>query len=215
VTDVWNDRAQAYRESSTHAAGDDLDLVVAWCEPGPGVNVLDVATGGGHVARRLREAGAKVVTVDAAPGMVPDVIAPADHLPFADRSFDAVACRIAAHHFRDVLAAVKEMARVASDRVVICDNTFTSESAEEADRLRDPSHVRNYGVPEWRSFFELAGLEVADEVVMARDTDFDDWLDRTETPQDLRLRVRELLDSRVRDGRLELPTLVLKGTKGA
>src|SRR6185503_6916798 len=53
VTDVWNDRAQAYRESATHASGDDLDLVVAWCEPGLGVNVLDVATGGGHVARRM------------------------------------------------------------------------------------------------------------------------------------------------------------------
>jgi len=63
VTDVWNDRAQAYRESSTHAAGNDLDLVVAWCEPGPGVNVLDVATGGGHVARRLRAEGAEVVVV--------------------------------------------------------------------------------------------------------------------------------------------------------
>jgi SAM-dependent methyltransferase len=213
VTDVWNDRAQAYRDSPTHASGGDLDLVVALCEPAPGVNVLDVATGGGHVARRLREAGATVVTVDAAPGMVPDVIAPADHLPFADASFDVVACRIAAHHFPDVLAAVKEMARVASDRVVVCDNTFTSESAEEADRLRDPSHVRNYGVPEWRSFFELAGLEVADEVFLVRDTDFEDWLDRTETPQDARPRVRELLDSRVRDGRLELPTLVLKGTK--
>ena len=99
------------------------------------MTVLDVATGGGHVARRLREAGAQVVTVDAAPGMEPDVIAPADHLPFADVSFDAVACRIAAHHFPDVLAAVREMARVARDRVVICDNTFTSESAEEADRL--------------------------------------------------------------------------------
>jgi SAM-dependent methyltransferase len=215
VTDVWNDRAQAYRDSPTHASGGDLDLVVALCEPAPGVNVLDVATGGGHVARRLREAGATVVTVDAAPGMVPDVIAPADHLPFADASFDVVACRIAAHHFPDVLAAVKEMARVASDRVVVCDNTFTSESAEEADRLRDPSHVRNYGVPEWRSFFELAGLGVADEVFLVRDTDFEDWLDRTETPQDARPRVRELLDSRVRDGRLELPTLVLKGTKAA
>jgi len=213
--DLWSDRAQAYRDSATHASGDDLDLVVAWCEPGPGVNVLDVATGGGHVARRLREAGAKVVTVDAAPGMVPDVIAPADHLPFADASFDVVACRIAAHHFPDVLAAVKEMARVAHDRVVICDNTFTSESAEEADRLRDPSHVRNYGVPEWRTFFELAGLEIADEAFMVRDTDFEDWLDRTETPQDVRPRVRELLDGRIRDGRLELPTLVLKGTKAA
>ena len=212
MSDLWSDRAQAYRDSATHATGDDLDLVVEWCEPGPGVTVLDVATGGGHVARRLRDAGAQVVTVDAAPGMEPDVIAPADHLPFADSSFDVVACRIAAHHFPDVLAAVREMARVARNRVVICDNTFTSESAEEADRIRDPSHVRNYGVAEWHSFFELAGLEVADEATMLRDTDFEDWLDRTETPAGDRERVRELLDSRIHDGRLDLPTVVLKGT---
>src|SRR5207247_6789272 len=109
------------------------------------------------------------------PGMEPDVIAPADHLPFADGSFDAVACRIAAHHFPDVLAAVKEMARVARDRVVICDNTFTSESAEEADRLRDPSHVRNYGVAEWHSFFELAGLDIADEALMQRPPEIAPW----------------------------------------
>jgi len=215
MSDLWSGRAQAYRESTTHATGDDLELVIEWCEPGPGVTVLDVATGGGHVARRLRDAGAQVVTVDAAPGMEPDVIAPADHLPFADASFDAVACRIAAHHFPDVLAAVREMARVARDRVVICDNTFTSESAEEADRLRDPSHVRNYGVAEWHSFFELAGLEVAEEKSLLRDTDFEDWLDRTETPAGERDRVRELLDGRIHRGRLQLPTVVLKGTKAA
>ena len=215
MTDLWSDRAQAYRDSATHAAGDDLDLVVAWCEPGPGVTVLDVATGGGHVARRLREAGAQVITVDAAPGMEPDAIAPADHLPFADSSFDAVACRLAAHHFADVLAAVRELARVARHRVVICDNTFTSESAEEADRLRDPSHVRNYGTAEWHSFFELAALEVAEEASMVRDTDFEDWLARTETPASDRARVRELLDSRIHDGRLDLPTVVLKGVKAS
>ena len=191
----------------------DTRLVVAWCAPAPGVTVLDVATGGGHVARKLREAGADVVTVDTAPGMQPDVIAPADHLPFADASFDVVACRIAAHHFPDALAALKEMARVARDRVVIEDNTFTSESAEEADKLRDPSHVRNYGVAEWHSFFELAGLEVADEARMVRDTDFADWLDRTETPEEERARITELLDSRLHDGRLELPTVILKGVK--
>ena len=213
MTDLWSDRAQAYRESPTHASGDDLDLVVAWCEPGPGVNVLDVATGGGHVARRLREAGATVVTVDAAPGMEPDAIAPADHLPFADSSFDAVACRIAAHHFPDALAALKEMARVARDRLVICDNTFTSESAEEADRLRDPSHVRNYSVPEWHSFFELAGLEVADEAFLERDTDLAAWLERTATPDEDRPRVCELLGDRVVNGRLSLPTVVLRGVK--
>ena len=215
AVDTWSDRAHAYRESATHASGDDLDLIVAWGAPGPGVTVLDVATGGGHVARRLREAGAQVVTVDAAPGMEPDAIAPADHLPFADSSFDAVACRIAAHHFPDALAAVKEMARVARHRVVVCDNVFVSESSEEADRLRDPSHVRNYGDAEWRSFFELAGLQVADEAYMVRETDFEDWLARTETPEADRVRVRELLDNRVHDGRLELPTVVLKGTKGS
>jgi SAM-dependent methyltransferase len=213
MTDVWSERADAYRESATHAAGDDLDLVVAWCEPVPGVTVLDVATGGGHVARRLREAGAQVVTTDAAPGMEPDAIAPADHLPFADSSFDAVACRIAAHHFPDALAAVKEMARVARHRVVVCDNVFVSETSEVADRLRDPSHVRNYGVAEWQSFFELAGLQIAAEEYMVRDTDLEDWLARTETPEVDRVQVRELLGDRIRDGRLELPTVVLKGIK--
>src|SRR5947207_10038973 len=168
MTELWSERAEAYRTSAIHAEGEDLDLVVAWCGPGPGVTVLDVATGGGHVARRLREAGAAVVTVDPAPGMQADTTAPAEDLPFADSSFDAVACRVAAHHFADVLAAVKEMARVARDRVVICDNTFVSEASEEADRLRDPSHVRNYSAPEWHSFFELAGLDVAEERYLER-----------------------------------------------
>ena len=213
MTDLWSDRADAYRTSAIHSSGEDLDLVVQWCEPGPGVSVLDVATGGGHVARRLREAGATVVTVDPAPGMRADTTAPAEDLPFADASFDAVACRVAAHHFADVLQAVKEMARVAKHRVVICDNTFVSESSEEADRVRDPSHVRNYAQSEWESFFELAGLEVADEAFMQRPLEIQPWLDRTATsPQD-QARVRELLGDRIKGGWMDLPTLVLRGVK--
>jgi SAM-dependent methyltransferase len=213
VTDVWSDRAEAYRQSSIHAAGEDLDLVVEWCEPGPGVNVVDVATGGGHVARRLREAGATVVTVDPAPGMQADTTAPAEDLPFADKSFDAAVCRLAAHHFADVVAAVKEMARVARDRVVICDNTFVSEASEDADRTRDPSHVRNYSVPEWHSFFELAGLEIADERYLERPLEIQPWLDRVQTPEADQARVRELLGDRVVDGWMPLPTLVIMGVK--
>jgi SAM-dependent methyltransferase len=213
MTDLWSDRAEQYRQSPIHAAGDDLDLVVEWCEPGPGVSVLDVATGGGHVARRLREAGATVVTVDPAPGMQADTTATAEHLPFADGSFEAVACRLAAHHFADVIAAVKEMARVAKHRVVICDNTFVSESSEEADRVRDPSHVRNYSQPEWHSFFELAGLEVADERYLERPLEIESWLARVGCVGEDAARVRELLGDRVVEGVMPLPTLVIKGVK--
>ena len=213
MTDVWSERAEAYRQSAIHAAGEDLDLVVEWCAPAPGVTILDVATGGGHVARRLREAGATVVTADPAPGMGADTTAPAESLPFADASFDAVACRLAAHHFVDVLAAVKEMARVARDRVVICDNTFVSESSEEADRVRDPSHVRNYAVAEWESFFELAGLKIAKEKHFTRPLEIEPWLARVDSTGEDAARVRELLGDRIVDGSMPLPTLVIKGTK--
>jgi SAM-dependent methyltransferase len=213
MTDVWSERAEAYRTSAIHSSGDDLDLVVAWCEPAEGVTALDVATGGGHVARRLREDGATVVTLDPAPGMQADTTAPAEDLPFADDSFDVVACRIAAHHFADVTAAVKEMARVAKDRVVVCDNTFVSEASEHADRLRDPSHVRNYSIAEWHIFFEQAGLEVVGEEFMQRPLEIDPWLERAGTPDEDRARVKELLADRVTDGWMDLPTLVLKGVK--
>jgi SAM-dependent methyltransferase len=213
VTDVWSQRAEAYRTSAIHAAGEDLDLVVEWCAPGPGVTVLDVATGGGHVARRLREAGATVVTTDPAPGMGADTTAPAESLPFADGSFDAVACRLAAHHFADVIAAVKEMARVSRSSVVICDNTFVSESSEEADRVRDPSHVRNYAVAEWESFFELAGLRIAEQHHFNRPLEVEPWLERVGCTGDDAARVRELLGDRVQDGWMPLPTLVIKGAR--
>ena len=214
-SDLWSDRADQYRQSPIHAAGEDLDLIVEWCEPAPGVTVLDVATGGGHVARRLREAGATVVTADPAPGMQADTTAPAEDLPFADGSFDAVACRLAAHHFTDVLAAVREMTRVAKHRVVICDNTFVSESSEEADRLRDPSHVRNYAQAEWGSFFELARLEVADERYLERPLEIEPWLARVNCAGEDAARVRELLGDRIVAGVMALPTLVIKGVKAS
>ena len=65
----WSGRAQAYVESDAHREGEDLDLLVEWAAGA--TTALDVATGGGHVARRLREAGLEVVTCDPAPGCGP------------------------------------------------------------------------------------------------------------------------------------------------
>jgi SAM-dependent methyltransferase len=213
VTDVWSQRADAFRESPTHREGADLDLLVEWCEPGPDVKVLDVATGGGHVARRLREEGCTVATVDPAPGMKADVLAPADHLPFADGSFDVVTCRIAAHHFPDIRAAVEEMARVSNQLLVVEDNLFRGDHVEEAERLRDPTHVRCYSEDEWKDFVTSAGFEVEQVEHFDRRQSVDAWLERVDTPPEAAARIRELLADRIEDGLLALESILLKARR--
>jgi ubiquinone/menaquinone biosynthesis C-methylase UbiE len=211
MTDVWSKRAQLYRESEAHREGEDLDLVVEWAEGAE--TALDVATGGGHVARRLRKAGINVVTVDPAPGMQPDVVSRGEDLPFADRSFDVVACRVAAHHFEDVEKAVFEMARVSRDRVIVVDNLFLDEDAEEADRLRDPSHVRNYTEKEWRELFESAGLRIEEVRRLPKQIEVEPWLERAGTPGSDADRVRELLADRIEDGWITLDRIAILGRR--
>jgi len=213
MTDVWSRRADAFRESPTHREGPDLELLVEWCEPGHDVKVLDVATGGGHVARRLRAEGCTVITVDPAPGMRPDVVAPAEELPFADGSFDVVTCRIAAHHFQDIHRAVGEMARVSERLVVIEDNVFIDARVEEAERLRDPTHVRCYSEHEWRDLLVRAGLEVEQVERFERRPVVDEWLARVDTQPADATRVRELLEDRIEDGVLTLKSIVVKARK--
>jgi SAM-dependent methyltransferase len=210
MTDRWSAHAQAYRESEAHRSGADLDLVVEWAE---GQTALDVATGGGHVARRLREAGLDVVTVDPAPGMEPDVISRAEHLPFADGSFDLVVTRIAPHHFADVQAAIDEMARVSGNLVLVVDNLYRDDVVEEAERLRDPTHVRNYGEEEWRGLFAHAGLDVEATQLVDTDIDLEPWLARAGCEGDEAERVKALLADRVHDGRLAMTRIALKGRK--
>jgi SAM-dependent methyltransferase len=209
VTDLWSERADLYRQSEAHREGPDLDLMVEWAAGAR--TALDVATGGGHVARRLREAGLEVVTCDPAPGMRPDVICRAEDLPFADGSFDVAACRVAAHHFADVQASVAELARVTRDRVLVVDNLFLGEREEEADRVRDPSHVRNYSEDEWRRLFAAAGLRVEEVARFAKPIELEPWLERAGCAGKEAERVRELLAHRIADGRITLDRIALRG----
>jgi SAM-dependent methyltransferase len=172
-----------------------------------------VATGGGHTARVLREAGVNVVTCDPAPGMQPDVICRAESLPFADGSFEVVVTRVAAHHYEDVEAAVREMARVASRLVLVVDNLFGGQVLEDAERVRDPSHVRNYSEDEWRSLLERAGLRVEDVRFFDKPIELEPWLARAGCTGAEAARVRELAAERIRDGWIHLDRIALKGVK--
>jgi ubiquinone/menaquinone biosynthesis C-methylase UbiE len=211
MTDVWSQRRQAYVESDAHREGADLDRLVEWSSGAR--TALDVATGGGHVARRLRDAGIRVVTTDSAPGMQPDVICPAEDLPFADGSFDVVVCRTAAHHFADPGAALREMARVARRRVLVVDTVHMGDDVEEAERLRDPSHVRNYTEGEWRAMLLDAGLRLVTVEIADHVFDLAALLARTGCEGAEAARVVELLGDRATGGRLRLDKILVEAEK--
>jgi SAM-dependent methyltransferase len=209
VTDVWSRRAEAYRVSD-HTEGADLDLLVSWAE---GRTALDVATGGGHTARALRGAGIDVVTLDPAPGMGADVVARAEDIPFADASFDVVTCRIAPHHFEDIRRAVAEMARVARGVVLIEDTLYENETVEEAERLRDPTHVRSYSEREWRELLEGAGLVVEEAQMVEKRRPLDRWLALAGCEGDEARRVQELLAGHIEDGQYVDRKILLRARK--
>ena len=89
-------------------------------------SILDVGAASGEVARLLPDA--RVVSLDLhhrnlreAPP--PAVAADAFQLPFAGKSFDAVACTLFLHHFEDaaVVTLLREFSRVARHRIAVAD----------------------------------------------------------------------------------------------
>ncbi len=114
-------------------------------------------------------------------------------LPFPDASFDIVTCRTAAHHYPELGAPVREMARVLrpGGRLVVSDTV--SPADEVADRflnavevLRDPTHVRDWSVAEWQAAFAEAGLVLEACQQMPLELDFESWVERAATPPELR-----------------------------
>jgi hypothetical protein len=106
-----------------------------------------------------------------------------------------------------------EMARVSRSLVLIADNLFLGEAGEEADKLRDPTHVRNYSEDEWRQMFDAAGLEIEAFEREDKRIEVDPWLERAGCERDEADRVRDLLADRIEDGRVRLDRGIFKGRK--
>jgi ubiquinone/menaquinone biosynthesis C-methylase UbiE len=201
--------AAAYTTSPVHSDPETLRQVVELAQPCATDRALDIATGAGHTALALAPRVAEVVAYDmtqpmlretarnaAARGLANVVTQQgiAEAMPFADASFDIVTVRTAPHHFADVRAAIREMARVAKPgaRIIIVDSTSPEDPAldrqwNHIEKLRDPSQVRNYTPSEWRSMLADAGLHVTfEELSFALEKggpmDFAAWVRRMNTP---------------------------------
>lgn len=192
--------AEQYVTSQTHAKGEDLPLIVDWLQPKREWTVLDIATGGGHVARTLAPHVKWVAATDLTRPMLAAaaranreegvenilyVQADAESLPFLDESFDLVTCRIAAHHFPHPAAFVREVERVLRpggfflfiDNVVPEDQEM-AEWINRIEQMRDRSHVRCLAVSEWETLFSLHQLAAQKSRLRKKHFSFPQWVSR-------------------------------------
>lgn len=196
--------ASAYATSSTHSDATALADLVAILELDGSEEVLDIATGAGNLALAVAVHASRVVALDITPAMLAQtadrarklglmnlevIEAPAENLPFPNASFDVIMVRTAPHHFADIAASVSEMSRVVrpTGKVLIVDTTAPEDDALDAElnkleKLRDPSHVRNYRPSEWREMLSKVGLEVIYERnathALGKRLVFSDWTSR-------------------------------------
>ncbi len=193
--------AEAYVKSAGHAAGDDLNRLIHWGRARGAARVLDIATGGGHTALAFAGFTPTVVATDltlpmlsaarkfiAGQGVagVRFLAADVDALPFRDESFGVVTCRIAAHHFPELLPAIRQVARVLRrggsflvEDILGHDDPEAAAFLLEVERRRDPSHVRSFRSLEWTAFLRAAGLTVIDDAIMDKVRPWDEWTGRT------------------------------------
>jgi ubiquinone/menaquinone biosynthesis C-methylase UbiE len=221
---AWDQRSATYDLVTGAVTARVGEVLLDDVGAGAGVRLLDLGCGPGTITAAAAARGAQATGCDLAAGMLAlarerhptasFVEADAEELPFADASFDVVACRTAAHHFADPAGAVAEMARVSADRVLLVDTEFMGEQVEQAEALRDPSHVRNYTEAEWRGFAEAAGLRVEEVRHFEHSFDLDAWLARTGCEGEDAERAVELLGERAHEGRLTLRKIAILAVTG-
>jgi SAM-dependent methyltransferase len=199
-------RARAYVESAVHSQGADLEAIGALAKNLRPALVLDLGAGGGHVSYVVARHAGRVIATDLSSEMLAAVAetarekglsnietreAPAEQLPFEDETFDFVASRYSAHHWRDFEAGLREARRAlkGGGRAVFVDAYSPGQALLDThlhtiELLRDHSHVRDYTCAQWLD--ALARASFAPEAVRTwrLRMDFPVWTARMGTPEE-------------------------------
>ncbi len=214
TTGQFGARAQAYVESAVHASGADLDALAGLAAAAGPAHALDLGAGGGHVAYLLARHAGKVTAADLSPDMLRTVaaqarekalnnietaVAAAENLPFANETFDFLASRFSAHHWRDLSAGLREARRVLRVGapaifidIVSPGPALFDTHLQTVELLRDPSHVRDHALDEWYCALTNAGFSVHACRTWRLRMDFAVWTERMRTPAPLAQAIRIL-----------------------
>lgn len=215
--------AAAYGTSPIFAAGHDLALMVDAATPTAAMTVLDVGTAAGHTAFAFAPHVREVVGTDVSPGMIAEAerqaaargitnvrFAEADltALPYPDAAFDLVTCRMVTHHLPALAPLLTDIARVLRpggqfvvDDVISPENAALAAWLHTVERLRDPSHGRDWTLSEWVAAGEAIGVPFAVVAEWALPLDFADWTTRQQTPPDAVAALERLFDAATPDVR--------------
>ena len=206
----------AYVRSAGHASAADLQRMVDLASPAGDEVMLDIATGGGHVARVFSPHVARVIASDLTPEIlshareafhewelanVEVAVADAEKLPFDDASFDLVTCRIAPHHFPEPEKFIAEVARVLKPggQFLLIDSTVPEGDDgaffNRIEAIRDPSHIRSLTKEAWISLIEQHGLRINHAESFRKRHDFQDWVTRSRTNEARRAELERLFNS--------------------
>ncbi len=209
--------AAAYGTSPIFAAGHDLALMVEAAQPTAAMTVLDVGTAAGHTAFAFAPHVREIVGTDVSAGMLAEATRQAESrgltnvrfeaadlaaLPFPDAAFDIVTCRFVVHHLPALAPMLLDIARVLKPggQFVVVD-TVSPEDASLADflntveRLRDPSHGRDWSLSEWQAAGEAIGVPFTVVTQWWLSLEFADWTARQQTPPDAIAALERLFDT--------------------
>ena len=214
--DQFQKQSANYGKSHILANTDDVAAALSGIEASPGSAALDVATGGGHTAIYLASRGFSVTATDISQAMLDGAsklaadrgffietrLHEAEKLPFLDRSFDLVSCRVAAHHFSDTDAFVQEVARVLKcgahflliDSSVPDGESDAEEWIHKLEKLRDPSHGRFLSAAAWTALCDRHKLRVLScKTAPLKQPDLDWYFQTAGTSLENREKVRDLV----------------------
>jgi len=202
----FSQHAENYRLSRTHGNQATLDQIIQFIAPDTRAIAADVGCGGGHMAVSLAKWVGNLTAIDLSPQMLTQTkilagqrglsnivgcIADAQNLPFKSEAFDIVSCRTVLHHVPDVAKAISEMGRIIRKdgklfiADMVADDSVARRYIDEFERLRDPSHIRTYGLEDWHRFFEDAGCKITRmKVTCRKSVNLKEWTDRSGTPKD-------------------------------